>query len=108
MGDEVLENGENHCSVQRTTKLCALGFVKFLPAATYLTVLPAPTWPGLFLITYVRHTGSSKKTVTHVPTWLCIGSTGLVCGRKAGNSNMLEFFCTTLYNFVVLCTSSIQ
>ena len=28
---------------------------------------------------------------------LCIGSPRLVGGRKAGNSNMQEFFCTTLY-----------
>ena len=30
---------------------------------------------------------------------LCIGSPRLVGGRKAGNSNMQEFFCTTLYIF---------
>ena len=29
---------------------------------------------------------------------LCIGSTRLVGRRKAGNSNMLDFFCTTLYS----------
>ena len=28
---------------------------------------------------------------------LCIGSLRLVGGRKAGNSSMQEFFCTTLY-----------
>ena len=28
---------------------------------------------------------------------MCIGSPRLVGGRKAGNSNMQEFFCTTLY-----------
>ena len=28
---------------------------------------------------------------------LCIGSPRLVGGRKVGNSNMQEFFCTTLY-----------
>ena len=28
---------------------------------------------------------------------LCIGSPRLVGGRKAGNSNMQEFFCTMLY-----------
>ena len=31
--------------------------------------------------------------------WLCISSPRLVGGRKAGNSNMQEFFCTTLYRF---------
>ena len=29
---------------------------------------------------------------------LCIGSPRLVGGRKAGNLNMQEFFCTTLYS----------
>ena len=29
---------------------------------------------------------------------LCISSPRLVGGRKAGNSNMQDFFCTTLYN----------
>ena len=28
---------------------------------------------------------------------LCIGSPRLVGGRKAGNSNVQEFFCTSLY-----------
>ena len=28
---------------------------------------------------------------------LCIGSPRLVGGRKAGNSNMQDLFCTTLY-----------
>ena len=28
---------------------------------------------------------------------VCIGSPRLVDGRKAGNSNMQEFLCTTLY-----------
>ena len=33
---------------------------------------------------------------------LCIGSPRLVGGRKAGNSNMQEFFCTTLYKLGAL------
>ena len=30
---------------------------------------------------------------------LCIGNSRLVRGRKAGNSNMQDLFCTTLYFF---------
>ena len=45
-------------------------------------------------------TGSSKKTmlssVTHVPSGL-MGCASVSGGRKAGNSNMQEYYCTTLY-----------
>ena len=34
--------------------------------------------------------------------WLCIGSPRLVGGGKAGNSNVQEFFCTTLYQQIAL------
>ena len=50
-----------------------------------------------------RYTGSSKKNLAKFSDTcsvradgLCIGSPRLVGGRKAGNSNMQEFFCTKL------------
>ena len=52
-----------------------------------------------------RYTGLSKKvpakfsdTCSVRADGLCIGSPRLVGGRKAGNSNVQEFFCTTLYS----------
>ena len=53
---------------------------------------------------WVNVTGSSKKNLAKFSdtcsVWadgLCIGSPSSVGGRKAVNSNMQEFFCTTLY-----------
>ena len=38
---------------------------------------------------------------------LCIGSPRLVGGRKLGNSNMQEFFGTTLYSAHKMCLSTL-
>ena len=57
-------------------------------------------------------TGSSKTNLAKFSDTfsvradgLCIGSLRLVGGRNAGNSNMQEFFCTTLYTTPILLIS---
>ena len=68
---------------------------------------PSELWTCLTfkLLFWKAHTAWSKKnqakfsdTCSVRADGLCIGCPRLVGRRKAANSNMLEFFCTTLYN----------
>ena len=95
---EMVVNALFYCSIegiQRYPSLCAPSLVKFVPAIARLFCLALP---GSLT------TGSSKKnpakfsdTCSVRADGLCIDCLGQWAERVRENSNMQEFFCTTLY-----------
>ena len=70
-----------------------MGSVKICPTSLFITTCDDQSYTAWSK----KNQAKFSDTCSVRADGLCIGCPRLVGRRKAANSNMLEFFCTTLY-----------